>query len=373
MSQAAPRVVALRDAVPICGRCGVIAPREQQRCELCEQPLPAKRAAAPIGPGPLFWVAVRCRFQCRSCGFLSPLDALDLDGSVECAQCGLRQHFHVPSWTEALGFAHAVGDLAFPPPEGRHPHPAVWIGEDNPHAEVGLRQAFAEHRQSGTEVAQGVTVTRSLLMEAAPGHPVCLQCAKPLELRQDQAGRAIHSHCPECDEQASYALPQGATKLYSPLGAVVGAEHRTDKPRARLETTAGGPTALKCPNCGAALPAGRDRLIACSFCKTASWIPAQAVVRESGETPEPTVFWLGFVGPSPRRIELQQGAAWQPPPAPILKKGGKLGKLGAAAHGPLEQAPKRPGVHGAQLALSLLLPLLALGLAFAVTLLFRLL
>ena len=105
-------------ALPICDRCGVIAPSQDGNCELCQQGFGHPRPTAPSSADGSYWVAVRCSFQCRSCHFLSPLDSLDIDGSVECAQCGMPQRFDVKAWHEALAFAHEVGDLGFPAPRG---------------------------------------------------------------------------------------------------------------------------------------------------------------------------------------------------------------------------------------------------------------
>ena len=114
--------------------------------------------------GEALWVAVRCSFVCNQCRFPAPLDALDADGAVDCGSCGLHQRFEVEAWREALDFAHAVGDLAGPAPEGRHPHPTLWIGSENPHARVGDTQTF--DRRSGISA-------NGLAIEVAPGHPVC--------------------------------------------------------------------------------------------------------------------------------------------------------------------------------------------------------
>src|SRR5258706_13324357 len=105
-----------------------------------------------------YWVAVRCSFQCQSCCFEAPLDSLDVDGSVECAYCGLRQRFEPRTWSEALDFAQAVGDLAGPEPEGHYADPGVWIAPDIPFRDVGETLTFSEYREAGIEISDGMTV-----------------------------------------------------------------------------------------------------------------------------------------------------------------------------------------------------------------------
>ena len=114
----------------------------------------------PAQGGDTFWVAMRCGFTCNSCKFLAPLDGLDADGAVECAHCGLRQRFEVQHWAPALGVAHAVGDLAGPAPEGRRPHPSLWIGSENSFARIGDTHTFERTTQG------------ELTLEASSGHPV---------------------------------------------------------------------------------------------------------------------------------------------------------------------------------------------------------
>src|SRR5260221_8760495 len=114
--------------MPMCGSCGLIAPRRCPVCVRCGASFAERPMGAPRLDANGYWVAVRCTFQCRSCNFAAPLDQLDIDGSVECAYCGLRQRFEPSTWTEALEFAHAVGDLSGPEPEGRYPDASVWIG-----------------------------------------------------------------------------------------------------------------------------------------------------------------------------------------------------------------------------------------------------
>src|SRR5262249_38772865 len=148
------------------------------------------RVSVPAQGPDAFWVAVRCGFTCNSCKFLAPLDGLEAGGAVECAHCGLRQRFEVSSWGPALAMAHAVGDLAGPSPEGRSPHPTLWIGSENPYARVGDTRTF-EHGSKGEDVS----------IDAAPGHPVCHACQTPLAATVTGTG-AVSTRCPGCGATA---------------------------------------------------------------------------------------------------------------------------------------------------------------------------
>jgi len=288
-SQAAPA-----PAISICRRCGVVAPASGTACEVCKQPLAEMRIEVPAPSPDAYWVAVRCGFTCNQCKFLAPLDALDADGAVDCAHCGLHQRFEVSLWGPALGFAHAVGDLAGPAPEGRNPHPALWIGGENPHHRIGDTSTFAR-TESGV-----------LAIEATPGHPVCRVCHAPLNVTIPGPGHA-HTSCARCGASAKYAVADSARELSSGLVAAVADEHRTDRLRAHAKPTQAGVLALSCPSCGAPLtPPDSGGVASCTFCKAACIVPLRVRARARNETPEPDVWWLLFQGPSEKRRELEQ-------------------------------------------------------------------
>ncbi len=334
---------------PICVKCGVVAPTQHSQCALCGTLFTHPRVHAPASSDGSFWAAVRCSFQCRSCHFLSPLNGLDMDGSVECAQCGMHQRFDVEAWREALAFSHGVADLAFPPPEGRHPHPHIWIGNHNPHAQIGYTEVFGEHRQSSTSVEGAITVHRSLFIQATPGHPTCRKCSRPLSTTR--RGHELETRCDGCGEQAKYQLPQQATQYAPSIVGVVSNEERVDKPRAKLETVAGGPVTLKCAECGGNLPATRQRVLECPYCKAACLIPSRALVREPGEPIEPDIWFVAFTGRSEERGRIE---------SPALPKDGALKKLAGGVKTYLEEAPKKPVRNTKQLALALVLPSIAM-------------
>lgn len=328
--------------ISICRSCGVVAPVRGSDCAVCKKPLAELRVQVPSPSPETFWVAVRCAFTCNSCKFLAPLDGLDADGAVECAHCGLRQRFDVPSWSPALEFAHAVGDLAGPLPEGRAPHPTLWIGSENPHAGIGESGTFAR-TESGV-----------LALDASPGHPVCRKCHVPLSVAVPAAG-AAQTRCPQCGETATYAIPEETRKLAGGLLAVVADDHRNDRPRATATATQAGVTALKCPSCGAPLGLPDAGGIAhCTFCKAAAIVPARVRMRARNETPEPSVWWALFQGPSAKRQELLA------PPAEdgAAKAKNLMAKLGGREDTPIGDAPgvydapEVPGVYLPQLAVT---------------------
>ncbi len=321
--------------MPLCTSCGVIGTTQADTCPHCgsEHPRPIPRVPRPIRHA---WVAVRCSFQCRSCHFLSPLDEFDVDGSVECAQCGQSQRFDVQAWNDALDHAHALADLAYPQPQGRYLHPDIWI--ETPFPDIGRTEVFDEHRQSGTETRDGVTIERSLFIEVGPGHPICRACKRALDVEIDPQGQT-RTRCSGCGNSASYELPPGGDQFTDALVGIVGEAHRSDQRRARMESSAGGPIALKCPECAGALPATRERVLTCTYCGTASLIPAQARTRDAGQVLEPDVWWVAFRGPSPRRAALEsppietvegekEGVALFGPPKPDtrLELGKPLGR-----------------------------------------------
>ncbi len=296
--------------MPVCGSCGIIAPRRLSACGRCGASFAGRPMGAPrIDAAGGYWVAISCTFQCRSCSFAAPLDQLDIDGTVECAYCGLRQRFDPTTWTDALEFAHAVGDLAGPEPEGRQPDPGVWIGTDNPYRDVGDASTFSELRQTGMHMVDGMTIPRSLQIKASPGFPVCKKCRVPLILQVTGDG-SVRTSCSTCSETGSYALPERARSFGESLVAVVADEHRVD----RKSATESAPneasvSALVCPSCGAPLDLhGSDRTIKCQFCSTFCRVPGRYLVRAGQDKIDPEVWWMLFTGRSARRRELENGS-----------------------------------------------------------------
>lgn len=329
----------------VCSGCGVVAPARGASCAVCRQPLGSSRVVAP-SLGDVAWVAMRCSITCRSCGFPSPLEGIELDQGVDCMQCGSFQRFDKEGWRPALEFAHAVGDLAGPDPEGRAPSPDLWIGDVNPHRAVGDTLTFAEADVGGMRV------------EAAPGHPRCARCPSLVETHFQ--GTRLATRCPRCASTAHYELPSEALHYAGALRAVVADEQRCDRTTVRVQHTEAGLMALVCPRCGAGVRPTDAQTVECSYCKTVSFIPVRARPRTSGRVIAPIVFWVAFQGPSSKRAELEQ------PPAPDAKAAASAAasflKRGLRPLPGIELAPVRPGLDVRQLALTTVLSLLALGL-----------
>jgi hypothetical protein len=293
----------------------------------------------------VYWVSFRAEFQCRACGHLSPLNCLDLDGSVRCLRCGLDQAFATSAWQRAIEHAHALGDLAGSD-EGRHPHPIYSIAAVNPFR----TSTTANDDQSGFAIEQGVMVPKSVRSTAAVGQPSCKRCNVPLVCERAGAGR-ITTRCTRCNETRSYALPVEAGRLFPALVGVIAGEHRADQPPTRVaaETGSESAMALACPGCGAALTvAPGTRLATCEYCRTTSRIPDKTYYRAGGDAVQVEIWWLAFEGPSATRKRLERDPDF-PPDA------GDLGSNLIA-----ELPPKRKRPRPAELALVVGLPLLFL-------------
>ena len=287
----------------ICPTCGVIAPTARNTCEVCDGDLAAKRRAPDLAEG-RYWVGVRCHFQCRSCGHMSPLNFLDMDGSVQCHHCGLDQAFDVQSWGDGLEHAHQVGDLAGPAAEGRHPHPRVSIIGANPMARVGVDRTQATSAQAGTITRDGMTLTRSLRVDASPGHPLCHRCQTPVETHREE--HRVTTRCPNCSAGTVCELPESAEDACDGLCGVHAADMRVDRPQVKLDRSSGA-VAMTCPNCGAGYTdVSEGKLIQCPFCQTVARIPDRFLLRYLDRKPVTETWWLLFEGPSPARRELEK-------------------------------------------------------------------
>lgn len=320
-------------SVSICKKCGVVAPSRGSTCEVCRQPLAVTRAQAPAQPLDQCWVAVRCGFTCNSCKFLAPLDSLDLDGAVECAHCGLRQRFDVESWRDALAFAHSVGDLAGPNPEGRNPHPIIWIGSDNPYKAVGEMLTF-EHAESGV-----------LSIDASPGHPICDKCSEPLHVQVTGAD-SCQTLCPVCGDRGTYGLIDAARAYYSGILAIVAEDHRRDRPKARSTATSAGVVALNCPSCGAPLQLeGQSTIQTCIYCKTSCLVPHRSLSRALHLAVEPSIWWILMRGLSPKREALLHADDDKPPATGNANADKLIAQLKAKVTS--KELSDRPGVYPA--------------------------
>lgn len=340
----------------VCPGCGVIAPTERSQCELCKAPFETPRTDAPERSDDRFWVRLRCRFRCRSCGRWTPLGYLDADGVVQCARCGMEQAYDVDVWRQGLEAAHAVGDLHGPDPEGRRPG-KVSIAGRNPHADIGRSATCFESEQSGIVMASGVVQTRSLHLEAAPGHPLCAKCKAPLQAHVDDAGGLV-TECGRCTERATYALPASTRALHDGFDGAIAAEYRTDRQDVRVRSSSqGGAIALECPNCSAALEVdGKSPIVTCEYCHTQCRIPSRtlaAIGQEAAAQP----WWVLLRGPSEARGDLERQAEQEVHQRQIAAER----QVEAEAARRFEQPKEKKGGSGLDRVVGLVVPLLVVG------------
>ncbi len=283
----------------VCATCGIVAPRPGLPCEGCGS---TGTGRAPERRGGAYFVWIRCRFQCRGCGRLAPLDEIEVGGVARCVLCGLTQAFDPSAWREALAFAHGVGDLAGG--EGLHPDARWAIGLANPHAEIGITRASTPLVVSGTGTVGGVAVSRSLHVRAAPGHPLCGTCRSPLQVDRVAEGQ-LQARCAECGASARYDVSAAVVAACHGLRGVMSEGGRAGLQEARTVREA-GVVGLSCPGCGAPLRAtGAARTVECAFCHLVSRVPGELAA--TGEDREPAALWLLLSGPSAARRALLQG------------------------------------------------------------------
>ena len=333
--------------VTLCATCGVVAPTLGTSCLVCKRAFDVPRRSVTLD-GDTYWVALRCTYTCRACAFPSPLEGIELDAGVNCVQCGAFQRFDKSGWDGALAFAHEVGDLAGPAPEGRFPHPFLWIGDDNPHRDVGVTQTFAERDTGGIQI------------QATPGYPTCSRCPVLLELRRE--GGATIARCPSCREEGRYEVPAEALGFCGALRAVVAHEQRTDLQSVRAEQTQAGLVALLCPRCGANVRPSGEETIECQYCKAFAFLPARMRTRDSSQIVLAPIFWVALQGPSERRGELLRLQAPQLNAKAVKSKAKSLLTRGLSALPGIDLAAPTPGPDVRQLALTMVLTALALAL-----------
>lgn len=290
---------------------------------------------------------MRCAFPCRSCGFQAPLEGVELGTAVDCQQCGALQRFDPSRWEEALSFAHDVGDLAGPSSVGRTHHPRIWIGEDNPHREIGKTRTFGELDLG------------ALRVEASPGYPSCTKCRALYEITFSDS--RVSTRCPRCGDSTNYEVPEALRSYSSAPRAIVSVGQCIDRKRTRIEQTEAGLVALKCPNCGGSvMPSGSgESMVECAYCHTKSILPSRARPRDHARVVQAPIFWVLFEGPSEKRNELEMPKV--PSPSKTNTK-----KRGFPPLAGIELAPVRPGFDGRQFALNVVLTIVALAIGSVV-------
>jgi pyruvate/2-oxoglutarate dehydrogenase complex dihydrolipoamide acyltransferase (E2) component len=213
------------------------------------------------------WVSIECTFKCRSCGFVVPLNHVDMDGAILCARCGLEQALDVARWHDAFDFAHAVAD-----------------------------RFVTSHRAV-------VDDETKLTLTAAGGEPTCPTCRAPytIAIGDDRAT----ARCTSCGTAVDFVVPAAAARMTKgALRAVIADEHRKDAV-VQVEQTASA-VAIQCPSCNAALDAtGDSKFVTCKFCKTTSRIPNNVWFKLKGDV-KPSAMWLAFEGESHARTDAER-------------------------------------------------------------------
>ncbi len=249
---------------------------QRRGCDVCTTSYDQPGAALPP-TGDVLWVGVRCQFQCRLCGHPSPLNHLDVDGSVSCLRCGLDQVFDVGSWIEGLDHAMRCGALA---------------GQRDKYKQLGVSATSLELVQNGMLIAGGNMIMRSLRVSAGPGHPPCARCHTPLEIEVD--GLTTKTRCPKCSAAQTCELPAKARELCSALRGVIAEELTLDKREAKVDD-GGGASAIKCAHCAAPLKVtGVSTIVTCEYCGASSRIPRRTMFKLGHDQPVTQLWWLAF-------------------------------------------------------------------------------
>ena len=301
--------MSLASGMRVCPGCGIIAPFARPECSVCKTPFGPTPAVAAGRVGSVLFACIHgCEFKCTACGMPSPLASVELGGQVECMRCGLVQAFDVAQWTDALGHAHDVADLAGPNPEGQNPVPGRPITGKSVHGRIGTEFTSSTKTQNGMIMDARGTRHHTLKTTVSPGHPLCTACRVPLDVVLE--GASTRTRCPRCNDGATYGLPAGAGSTFAALRGVIAGEHRTDRPVARTTRGQSGALGVACPQCGAALAAGEGEMVKCTYCGTVARVPGRLARRQiAGEPPKVDPFWVLLDGLSPGRKKLLRGKA----------------------------------------------------------------
>ncbi|MBX3234111.1 MAG: hypothetical protein KIT84_06370 [Labilithrix sp.] len=254
-------------------------PTKLDTCNVCKATF-AEDGTVPIPDDPeLYWTSVRCTFQCRACGHLSPLDHLDMDGSVECLRCGLDQAFDVGSWREGLEHARTLGL-------------ASARAATSQYSAIGETHTAAEHQQGGLVIGGGQLTQLSLRVNAAPGTPLCPECRAPFVASFDATG-AMTVRCHACSTSMTTKLPAPGKSMCPELRGVLAEAQVEGRREARVK--GGEALAVLCPTCDAPLAVtGASINVTCTYCRTPSRIPRKRMFELGHAAPTPTVWWLAF-------------------------------------------------------------------------------
>jgi uncharacterized Zn finger protein (UPF0148 family) len=258
--------------------------------------------AEPVDPEGRYWVAVNCWFTCRACGHDSPMNQLDLDGSIACLNCGISQKFEPVRWTQVVRAAHQVGDLGGADPEGRTRNPAISIAAFNPMRGVGVDSQYFDFEPEPEHLPDTGVQPHRLRVRAALGHPLSAE-REPVEIRRLGAG-SVTVYCSRARTEATYAFPENAPRAFPGLLAVIGEEHVAGRRQAQLHGASA--VSVNCPTCSAPLHVtGHDTIVTCQYCQTTAILPSGVLRALGHKTPRAQVWWMLFGGPSELRRELE--------------------------------------------------------------------
>ncbi len=275
-----------RSGREICGQCGVAMPTRSPHCRVCGH---GERVIAPPPRFGAFWVGLSVVQECDSCGRPVSVTGAGADGT-SCGHCGGESPIGRGAWAGILRFAHDVGDLSGPDPEGeptRADHP---VGDANPYRTVGVTASSVTRRVPARGEAGRLDVL------ARPGAPLCRRCREPVAWVPKPRPAAL-TRCSGCGDEQVAGAPDALDHLaVKALATPAAPEPAGDESAA---------TPLKCPVCGASLPAvGTGGLVPCSYCRTASLVPPDPTLGLEAVAPR---WWLLFKGCSPLRELLIQG------------------------------------------------------------------
>ncbi len=210
------------------------------------------------------WARVQCHFRCKNCQRRSPLNHMDLDGSVECLRCGEANPFEAWPWLDAIDHARTRAQSGDTEPVAR--------GND----------AFRPHRIKQC----------TLVIRAAAGQPTCPECSEPLELRRCAVGMLVVA-CKTCDIESKYVLPSLIRASKPELGGVIAAAHARDAGEAKIAQSPQGVQSVECPKCGAPLLHPPSSVVVrCGYCRVTLRVPSRGLATEGDLEPE--VWWLYF-------------------------------------------------------------------------------
>ncbi len=267
----------------------------QDRCDSCGGAYADGSASGQLSPDSR-WARIELSFRCVGCGTTSPLDHLDIDGTLNCAHCGLDQAFDVRTYARVLATAHDVVDLAGTDPEVSRSGSA--LARDNPYHHIGV--SVSESRWTEPGVVGG---REALSNRASPGHPLCPRCKLPFS-SQLSADRVTLT-CPGCHAAETHV--SAPAQIYPAAVALVAPAYRHDLRQANAQLSSGGAAKLTCPHCGAPLQTDSHATsVTCAHCHAPALIANKLWFRLGVREPRNQPIWVLFRGRSPRRQTLEQ-------------------------------------------------------------------